>query len=82
MSSNPLAPLLADRYQGGFGLPSAANFAVGSYSPRGDPTDRDNFMTMTISYSYLIRTRGSFYRQNYSWMYGRKRRWGGTKAKF
>ncbi len=82
MSSNPLAPVLSDRYQGGFGLPDAANFAVGSYSPRGDPTDRDNFMTMTISYSYLIRTRGTFYRQNYSWMYGRKRRWGGTKAKF
>lgn len=82
MSSDPLAPILANRYAGGFNVPDGANYAVGSLSPRGDPTDRDNFMTMTISYSYLIRTRGSFYRQNYSWMYGRRRRWGGTKAKF
>ena len=88
MSSDPLAPVLANRYAGGFGLPGEKNYqwdgnGVGNPSPqRGDPTDRDNFMTMTISYSYLIRTRGSFYRQNYSWMYGRKRRWGGTKAKF
>jgi len=80
MSSDPLAPILANRYAGGFGLPAGVQYGPGS--PRGDPTDRDNFMTMTISYSYLIRTRGSFYRQNYSWMYGRKRRWGGTKAKF
>jgi hypothetical protein len=80
MSSDPLAPILANRYQGIGDVPGELQYGPGS--PRGDPTDRDNFMTMTISYSYLIRTRGSFYRQNYSWMYGRKRRWGGTKAKF
>lgn len=80
MSSDPLAPVLANRYIGFGDVPAGVQYGPGS--PRGDPTDRDNFMIMTISYSYLIRTRGSFYRQNYSWMYGRKRRWGGTKAKF
>lgn len=63
-----------------FNLPDAANYQPGS--PRGDPTDRDNYLLMTVSYSYLIRTKNSFYRRNYSWMYGRRRRFGGTKAKF
>lgn len=63
-----------------FNVPDAANYEAGS--PRGDPTDRDNYVLMTVSYSYLIRTRNSFYRRNYSWMYGRRRRFGGTKAKF
>jgi hypothetical protein len=80
MSSDPMAAILANRYEDGFGIPDAVQYGPGS--PRGDPTDRDNFMTMTISYSYLIRTRNSLYRNNYSWMYGNKRRWGGTKAKF
>lgn len=80
MADDPLAPVLANRYSGFGNVPDGVQYGPGS--PRGDPTDRDNFMTMTISYSYLIRTRGSFYRKNYSWMYGRKRRWGGTKAKF
>lgn len=80
MSSDPLAAVLANRYSGFGDVPDGVQYGPGS--PRGDPTDRDNFMTLTITYSYLIRTRGSFYRKNYSWMYGRKRKWGGTKAKF
>jgi len=80
MSSDPRAAELANRYVGFGDVPDGVQYSPGS--PRGDPTDRDNFMVMTISYSYLIRTRGSFYRRNYSWVYGRKRRWGGTKAKF
>ncbi len=80
MSSDPLAPVLANRYTGVGNVPDGVQYGPGS--PRGDPTDQDSFATITISYSYLIRTRGNFYRQNYSWMYGRKRRWGGTKAKF
>lgn len=90
MSSDPNAALLANRYEPNpfVDLPDAKNYlwsgnGVGNLGPqRGDPTDRDNFMTITVSYSYLIRTRGGLYRSNYSWMYGRKRRWGGTKAKF
>ena len=80
MTSDPLAPVLANRYAGFGDVPAGVHYGPGSQ--RGDPTDRDNFMTMTISYSYLIRTRGNFYRRNYSWVYGRRRRWGSTKAKF
>lgn len=80
MADNPLAPQLANRYSGFGNVPDAVQY--GPDSPRGDPTDRDNFMTLTVSYSYLIRTKGSFYRRNYSWLWGRKKRWGGTKVKF
>ena len=78
--TDPLAAQMANQYVPGPGKPDAANFEPGS--PRGDPTDRDNYLLITVSYSYLIRTRNSFYRNNYSWMYGRKKKWGGTKAKF
>lgn len=74
------AYVMANKYINQAGVPEPEQYGPGS--PRGDPTDRDNYMFMTISYSYLIRTRNSFYRRNYSWMYGRRRRWGGTKAKF
>lgn len=78
--SDPYIDAIANKHVPSASLPDAANYEAGS--PRGDPTDRDNFMIMSVSYSYLIRTRGSFYRKNYSWMYGRRRKWGGTKAKF
>ena len=78
--SDPVAAQYANQYYSFTGQPDAANFEPGS--PRGDPTDRDNYLYFSVSYSYLIRTRGSFYRNNYSWMYGRKKKWGGTKAKF
>lgn len=74
------ADLMANQYIGVGGVPAEIQYGPGS--PRGDPTDRDNYMLMTVSYSYLIRTRTSFYRRNYSWMYGRRKRFGGTKAKF
>ena len=75
-----LADQLANQYSGVGNVPAEVQYGPGS--PRGDPTDRDNYMFMTVSYSYLLRTRNSFYRRNYSWMYGRRRRFGGTKAKF
>lgn len=80
MSSDPMAPVLANQWIDQFGVPAAVQYGPGS--KRGDPTDRDNFVVMSISYHFLIRTRGGFYRSNYSWMYGRHRKWGGTKAKF
>ena len=80
MSSDPLAAILANRYSGAGNAPDYTNYTPGNR--RGDPTDRDNYMFMTVSYSFLIRTRGGFYRSNYSWMYGSQRKWGGTKAKF
>ena len=80
MSSDPLAATLANRYSGEGNVPASSNYTPGNR--RGDPTDRDNYMFMTVSYQFLIRTRGGFYRSNYSWMYGRHRKFGGTKAKF
>jgi hypothetical protein len=79
-SSNPMAAILANRYSGEGDVPDGINYTPGS--KRGDPTDRDNYLFMSVSYQFMIRTRGGFYRSNYSWMYGRHRKWGGTKAKF
>ena len=80
MSSDPNAAILANRWNGIGTVPDALNYTPGSQ--RGDVTDRDNFMFMTVSYSYLIRTRSSFYRRNYSWLYGRKKLFRGKKPKF
>lgn len=80
MSSDPMAAQLANQWIDQPFVPAEIQYGPGS--PRGDPTDRDNYMFITVSYSYLIRTRGGFYRQNYSWMYGRRMKWGGQKAKF
>ncbi len=78
--SDPFVASVANRHVPNEAYPDAVNYQPGSI--RGDPTDRDNFMLMSVSYSFLIRTRNGFTRSNYSWMYGRRRRWGGTKAKF
>jgi Domain of unknown function (DUF6089) len=74
------AEAMANQYIGIGNVPNSLNYEPGSL--RGDNTDRDNYLLIGVSYSYLIRTRGGFYRRNYSWMYGRRRRFGGTKAKF
>ncbi|MBI3133438.1 MAG: hypothetical protein HYZ14_02075 [Bacteroidetes bacterium] len=81
MASDPMAAVLANQYIEQPGIPGPQNYGNPG-NIRGDPTDRDNYMFMTVSYSFLIRTRSGFYRSNYSWMYGRHRKWGGTKAKF
>lgn len=80
MSSDPNSAILANQWIDQPGVPAENQYGPGSI--RGDATDRDNFVVMSFSYSFLIRTRGGFYRSNYSWMYGRHRKWGGTKAKF
>ncbi|MEO9530989.1 MAG: DUF6089 family protein [Crocinitomicaceae bacterium] len=80
MAADPMAAQMANQWIDQPNVPGEVQYGPGS--PRGDATDRDNFMLMTFSYSYLIRTKGGIYRKNYSWMYGRKRRFGGTKAKF
>lgn len=80
MSSDPNAAVLANRWAGIGDVPAAVQYGPGS--PRGDATDRDNFMIMSVSYSYLIRTKNSIYRRNYSWVYGKRRKWFGKQAKF
>lgn len=80
MSSDAMAPILANRYIDQPNVPDGIYYQPGQ--KRGDPLDRDNYMFVSVSYQFLIRTRGGFYRSNYSWMYGRHRKFGGTKAKF
>ena len=61
------AEMMANQYINQANIPEAIQYGPGS--PRGDPTDRDNYMLMTVSYSYLIRTRNGFYKKNYSVLY-------------
>lgn len=46
-------------------------------SPRGDPSDKDHFMTITLSYSYIIKThKRKFRRPKYNYVYGNVKRRG------
>lgn len=49
---------------------------------RGDPTHNDSYMTMTFTYSYVLRGQSNFYRQRYNWMRGKKRIGRKSRAKF
>ncbi len=41
---------------------------------RGDKTHKDGYMTMSLSYSYVLRGKSSFYRGRYGHFFGKKRR--------
>ena len=61
----------------------AKNFVPGS--KRGDKTHKDSYMTMSLSYSYVIRGKSSFYRGHYGGFFGKKRGHGKSRkirAKF
>jgi hypothetical protein len=74
----------------GVDVPAASNY--GYYdtpgpSPkkenvRGDPTHNDSYMTLTFTYSYVLRGQSNFYRQRYNWMRGNKRVGRKSRAKF
>ncbi len=49
---------------------------------RGDPTHNDSYLTMTLTYSYVLRGQSNFYRQRYNWMRGNKRVGRKSRAKF
>lgn len=56
-----------------------------SYQPgqkRGDPTHNDSYLTMTLTYSYVLRGQSNFYRQRYNWVRGAKRVGRKSRAKF
>ncbi|MFN3875830.1 MAG: hypothetical protein ACK4L7_07965, partial [Flavobacteriales bacterium] len=61
-------------------LPHPNNYKPGSI--RGDPTHNDSYLTMTFTYSYVLRGQSNFYRQRYSWMRGGKRVGRKSRAKF
>jgi hypothetical protein len=53
-----------------------------SKTKRGDATHNDSYLTMTFTYSYVLRGQSNFYRQRYSWMRGKKRIGRKSRAKF
>lgn len=40
---------------------------------RGDPSHKDQFMTMSFNYAYVFRGKSSFYKRNYKSFFGKKR---------
>lgn len=61
-------------------LPNANNYTAGN--KRGDPTHNDSYLTMTFTYSYVLRGQSNFYRQRYNWVRGAKRVGRKSRAKF
>lgn len=61
-------------------LPHPNNYNPGAI--RGDPTHNDSYLTMTFTYSYVLRGQSNFYRQRYSWIRGTKRVGRKSRAKF
>ncbi len=61
-------------------LPHPNNYDTGDI--RGDPTHNDSYLTMTLTYSYVLRGQSNFYRQRYNWIRGSKRVGRKSRAKF
>ena len=70
----------ANRYQDGLSTVDPSQYQPGS--PRGNPK-KDDFYTYTaFYYSRVMKTKNSFYRQKYNYVYGGKRKRRRTRAKF
>jgi hypothetical protein len=61
-------------------LPDPRNYDAGAI--RGDATHNDSYLTMTFTYSYVLRGQSNFYRQRYNWIRGNKRVGRKSRAKF
>ena len=56
-----------------------------NYGPgaqRGDASHNNSYLTMTLTYSYVLRGQSNFYRQRYNWIRGNKRVGRKSRAKF
>ncbi|MBK8614313.1 MAG: outer membrane beta-barrel protein [Flavobacteriales bacterium] len=71
-------PDLPSHYQYGW----EENDSDGRLNKRGDPTHNDSYLTMTFTYSYVLKGQSNFYRQRYSWVRGKKRIGRKSRAKF
>ncbi|MBL8000635.1 MAG: outer membrane beta-barrel protein [Flavobacteriales bacterium] len=71
-------PDLPSHYQYGW----EPNDSDGKLNKRGDPSHNDSYLTMTFTYSYVLRGQSNFYRQRYSWVRGKKRIGRKSRAKF
>lgn len=56
------------------------NFEKKFGNKRGDPTHKDSYMTMSLSYSYVLRGKSSFYRGRYGYKFFNKMRRSRTKV--
>lgn len=72
--SSPKAKVLANRTAELGNVPAylLPNFAPGQ--KRGDPTHKDNYMTVMVNYSYVVRGKSSFYRSRYGSFFFKKTR--------
>ena len=61
-------------------IPAPIQYSMGT--KRGDPTHNDSYLTMTLTYSYVLRGQSNFYRQRHSWVRGKKRIGRKSRAKF
>lgn len=53
------------------GIPDPKNYAPGA--KRGDPSHNDSYLTTSISYSYVMRGKSSFYRSHYGSIFKRSK---------
>jgi hypothetical protein len=79
-SSNGDIVTTPDKYQ--YGYWDTDGPSEPSKNKRGDPTHNDSYLTMTFTYSYVLKGQSNFYRQRYSWMRGKKRIGRKSRAKF
>lgn len=70
-------PGMTPEWSANYGPPSDVTFGK-----RGDPSHNDNYLFMQFTYSYLIRTNGSFYRQKYGFLSNKGKGFRVTRAKF
>jgi hypothetical protein len=61
-------------------IPDPIQYSAGT--KRGDPTHNDSYLVMTFTYSYVLRGQSNFYRQQHSWVRGRKHMGRKSRAKF
>lgn len=53
-----------------------------SENKRGDPTHNDSYLTMNVTFSYVLKGQSNFYKQRYSWIRGKRRIGRKSRAKF
>ncbi|MBL4624848.1 MAG: hypothetical protein JKY42_06880 [Flavobacteriales bacterium] len=71
----------ANRYDPASGTTiGAEQYGVGA--PRGNPKNKDWYMTTQFSYSYVIRGKRKFTKKQHSYLYSNKKRKRRTRAKF
>lgn len=75
-----LDPTLPD--PNNYGYYTSAGNSPDKANIRGDPTHNDSYLTMTFTYSYVLRGQSNFYRQRYNWIRGNKRVGRKSRAKF